>query len=78
MVFDKANGRVYVLGGEGYIGVFQEDDQDHYSELARIPSGVAAKTGILVPQLNRLFVAVSPGEAKSGAAVLQYAVTARP
>ncbi len=78
VVFDKANGRVYVLGGEGYIGVFQEDDQDHYSELARIPSGVAAKTGILVPQLNRLFVAVSPGEAKSGAAVLQYAVTARP
>jgi DNA-binding beta-propeller fold protein YncE len=76
-VFDKANGRVYVLGGEGYIGVFQEDDPDHYSELARIPSGVAAKTGILVPSLNRLFVAVSPGEAKSGAAVLQFAVTPR-
>ncbi|QUD89601.1 YncE family protein [Phenylobacterium montanum] len=78
VVFDKANGRVYVLGGEGYIGVFQEDDPDHYSELARIPSGVAAKTGILVPQLNRLFVAVSPGEAKTGAAVLQYAVAPRP
>jgi DNA-binding beta-propeller fold protein YncE len=74
VVFDKANGRVYVLGGEGYIGVFQENDPDHYSELARVPSGVAAKTGVLVPELNRLFVAVSPGEAKTGAAVLQYAV----
>jgi DNA-binding beta-propeller fold protein YncE len=74
VVFDKANARVYVLGGEGYIGVFREDDPDHYSELARVPSGVAAKTGVLVPQLNRLFVAVSPGEAKTGAAVLQFAV----
>ena len=78
VVFDKANARIYVLGGEGYIGVFQEDDPDHFTELARIPSGVAAKTGVLVAPLNRLFVAVSPGEAKSGAAVLQYAVTPRP
>ena len=74
VIFDKANKRIYVLGGQGYIGVFQEDDPDHYRELARIPSGPGAKTGILVPQLNRLFVAQSPGEAKTGAAVLQFAV----
>jgi DNA-binding beta-propeller fold protein YncE len=78
VVFDKANRRIYVLGGEGYVGVFQEDDPDHFTELARIPSGVAAKTGVLAAQLNRLFVAVSPGEAKSGAAVLQFAVAPRP
>ena len=74
VVFDKANGRVYVLGGEGYIGVYQEKDADHFAELAHVPSAKGAKTGILIPELNRLFVAVSAGEAKTGAAVLQFAV----
>ena len=73
-VFDKANKRIYVLGGQGYIGVFQEDDPDHYRELARIPSAPGAKTGVLVPSLNTLFVAQSPGEGKTGAAVLQFAI----
>ncbi|HLG86964.1 MAG TPA: hypothetical protein VKZ79_07170 [Alphaproteobacteria bacterium] len=76
-IFDKADRRVYVLGGEGYIGVYQEDDPDHYRELAHIPSAPGAKTGILVPALNRLYVAVSPGEGKTGAALLQFAVAPR-
>ena len=74
VVFDKLNRRVYVLGGEGYIGVFQEKDADHYEELARVPTAAGAKTGILVPELNRLFVAVSPGESKAVAEVLQFSV----
>jgi DNA-binding beta-propeller fold protein YncE len=73
-IFDKANRRIYVLGGEGYIGVYQQDDPDHYRELAPIQSAPGAKTGILVPALNRLYVAASPGEGKTGAAVLQFAV----
>ncbi len=76
VVFDKLNRRIYVLGGEGYIGVYQEKDPDHYEELARVPSAAGAKTGILVPELNRLYVAVSPGEGKTGAEVLQFSVAA--
>jgi DNA-binding beta-propeller fold protein YncE len=78
VVFDARNGRVYVAGGEGYVGVFQEDDPDHYSELARIPSATGAKTAILVPSLNELILAVSPGEAKTGAGILRFAVAPRP
>ena len=75
VVFDKANKRIYVLGGEGYIGVYQENDPDHYTQLPNVPSAVGAKTGILVPELNRLYVAVSPGEGKNtGAGVLQFSV----
>ncbi len=74
VVFDKANKRIYVLGGQGYIGVFQEDDPDHYRELPRVTSAPGAKTGILVPSLSTLYVAESPGEGKTGAAVLRYAV----
>ena len=74
VLFDKARKRIYVLGGEGYIGVFAEKDADHYEELPRITSAPGAKTGILVPELNKLFVAASPGETKAMAAVLVYNV----
>jgi DNA-binding beta-propeller fold protein YncE len=73
-IFDRANRRVYVLGGEGYIGVYKEIDPDHYAELAHIASAPGAKTGVLVPQLNRLFVNVSPGDQAVGGHVLQYEV----
>ena len=74
VIWDQANKRVYALGGEGYIGVFLQKDADHYEELTRVPSAAGAKTGILVPELNRLIVAASPGEAKTGGAILQFDV----
>jgi hypothetical protein len=74
VIWDAANRRIYALGGEGYIGVFQQKDADRYDELARVTSAVGAKTGILVPELKRLYVAVSPGEGKTGAAILRYDV----
>ena len=73
-IFDKVNHRVYVLGGEGYIGVYKEIDPDHYADLAHIASAPGAKTGVLVPQLNRLFVNVSPGDKAVGGHLLQYEV----
>jgi len=75
VIWDAANRRVYALGGEGYIGVFEQKNPDAYEELARVPTAVGAKTGILVPELKRLYVAVSPGEGKTGAAVLRFDVT---
>jgi DNA-binding beta-propeller fold protein YncE len=74
VIWDADNRRLYALGGEGYIGVFQQKDADHYEELARVTSAPGAKTGILVPELKRLYVAVSPGEGKTGAAILHYDV----
>ncbi len=65
-IFDVANRRVYAPGGEGYIGVYAEVDPGHFAELAKVPSSVGAKTAILVPELRRLYVAVSPGEGKTG------------
>jgi DNA-binding beta-propeller fold protein YncE len=74
VIWDAANRRIYALGGEGYIGVFQQKDADRYEELARVASARGAKTGILVKELKRLYVAVSPGEAKTGGAILRYDV----
>ncbi len=74
VIWDAGNRRVYALGGEGYIGVFQQDAADHYQELARVRTAPGAKTGILVPEMKRLFVAVSPGEGRTGAAILRFDV----
>jgi hypothetical protein len=76
VIWDESNRRIYALGGEGYIGVFAQRDPDHYEELPRITSAPGAKTGILVPELKRLYVAVSPGEATTGGAILRYDVIA--
>ncbi|MDB5093267.1 MAG: hypothetical protein JWO85_1368 [Candidatus Eremiobacteraeota bacterium] len=78
VVWDEANRRIYVTGGDGFIGVFAQSGADHYSHVANVPSAPGAKTAILVPALNRLYVAASPGEAKGGGAVLRYDVTPRP
>jgi len=72
IAFDKNAHRIYVPGGEGYISVFEQKDADHYEALAKVPTATGAKTALLVPELHRLFVAVSPGDTKALAKVLIF------
>lgn len=72
-IYDRANHRIY-LAGDDFLGVVRQDDADHYTALDPVPTAHGAKTAVLVPQLGRLFVAVSPGEGKSGAALLSFDV----
>jgi DNA-binding beta-propeller fold protein YncE len=73
LMFDPASKRIYATsGGTGAVDVYQETDPDHYKSLGNIPSGPGAKTGLLVPQLSRLFVAVPPkGTTPGGVYVYQ-------
>jgi hypothetical protein len=73
LIFDARNRRLY-LAGDDYVAVFRQKGADDYEEVARVPSAHGAKTAILVPEAERLFVAVSPGEGKTGGAVLRYDV----
>jgi sugar lactone lactonase YvrE len=77
VVWDPINRRVYVTGGEGYIGVIQQDDADHYSEAGHVPSAPGAKTAILTPDAKRLYVAASPGESGAMGKVIWYDVAPR-
>jgi DNA-binding beta-propeller fold protein YncE len=58
MWFDSASKRVYVTGSEA-TSVFVQNDADHYTHIGDVPTGFRAKTSILVPELNRLYIAVS-------------------
>src|SRR5437660_6872791 len=60
LVFDVASKRLYAAtgGGTGSIAVYRQKDADHYESLGSVPSGALGRTGRLVPQLKRYFVAV--------------------
>jgi YVTN family beta-propeller protein len=74
VVFDASHHRIYVASGEGSLYVYQQLDPDHYAEAVKVPSAPGAKTALLSPDAKQLFVAVSPGEGKTGARVLMYEV----
>lgn len=74
VTFDAANRRAYATGGDGWIGAYQEIDADHFAELPRVTSAEGAKTSVLVPELHRLYVGVSPGERHSGGEVRWFDV----
>jgi DNA-binding beta-propeller fold protein YncE len=54
--YDAARDRVYVIGGEGYVDVFDASSSARYSRLARIPTRSGARTGLWSNELDRLFV----------------------
>lgn len=61
MAYDGKNKRIY-LAGDNYVEVFQQKDADHYVSMARVPGSFRAKTAILVPELNRYYLAVPAHE----------------
>lgn len=65
MWFDASRKRIYVTGSETTT-VLEQKDADHYSHLADVPTAFRAKTSILVPELNRMYIAVS-GKGKADA-----------
>jgi len=56
--YDQALKRIYAIGGEGGISVFEQLDPDHYKESSRISTVKGARTGFFSPELDRLFLAV--------------------
>ncbi|HWP48672.1 MAG TPA: hypothetical protein VNM22_16065 [Candidatus Limnocylindrales bacterium] len=57
--YDPIHRRIYGIGGEGFIDVFEQKDADHYERVTKIPTASGARTGLFVPQFNRLYLAVS-------------------
>jgi hypothetical protein len=58
LFYDSARRRVYVIGGEGFIDVLQRDAGDGLRRRLRIETASGARTGLFVPEQNRLYVAV--------------------
>ena len=72
MSYDPRQRRIY-LAGDQFVDVFEQKDPDHYVLLAKIPGSFRAKTGILIPGLNRYYLAV-PHHGDKDAEVRVYEV----
>lgn len=74
LLFDRKSHRLYVPGGEGFVGIYDTSDPDHLKQIARVKTAPGAKTGLLLPDSGRLILAASPGETKNMAAVMTFEI----
>lgn len=72
MAYDGGGKRIYFAGTE-FLDVFHEQDADHYDRIGHIPTSFRAKTGVLVPELKRYYLAV-PHHEKQTAELRVYEV----
>jgi hypothetical protein len=57
LFYDAERDRLYVIGGEGFVDVFDTRATGRYERLAHLATAAGARTGLWVPELHRLFVA---------------------
>jgi DNA-binding beta-propeller fold protein YncE len=72
MAYDSGSKRIYFAGSE-FFDVFQEKDADHFDRVGHIATSFRAKTGVLVPELSRYYLAV-PHHLKQTAELRVYEV----
>ena len=73
LFYDAARKRLYVICGEGQVDVLRQETPDRYVRDASIKTAPRARTGLFVPEQNRLYVA-APTDGASPARVLVYQV----
>src|SRR6202521_4899310 len=72
LAYDSQSKRIYFAGTE-FLDVFHESDADHYDRIGHIATAFRAKTGVLVPELKRYYLAV-PHHEKQTAELRVYEV----
>ena len=72
--YDADTHRLYVPGGEGWMGIYDTNDPNHLKLVEKVTTAPGAKTALLIPAMHRLWLAASPGDTKNVAKVLTYEV----
>ena len=70
---DEALRMIYVIGGEGFVDVLYVREHDAMVSRAKVPTAPGARTGLYVPEWNKLLVA-APRQGTSEARLLVFAV----
>jgi DNA-binding beta-propeller fold protein YncE len=78
IAFDPATQRIYATcgaqpDGTGAVYVYHESDPNRYEQLGIVPTAPRGKTGLLIPELQRLFVAI-PHYGQTQAKILVFKV----
>ena len=70
---DEQRQQLYAVCGEGAVDIIRQRDPDHYELARRVQTSTGARTGLFVPRLSTLFVAV-PSRGGSSAEIRAYRV----
>jgi DNA-binding beta-propeller fold protein YncE len=73
LFFDKARGRIYIVGGEGFVDVVSAPTNGKLNSIGHIPTAAGARTGLFVPAWNKLFIA-APHRGTNQARLLVYSL----
>ncbi len=73
LFYDAAKKRVYVIGGQGFVDIFEQKDAGHYSRIGHLATAPGARTGLFVPAWDTLCIAV-PRRGEQRAQILVYEV----
>jgi DNA-binding beta-propeller fold protein YncE len=71
LFYNAAKSRVYVIGGGGFVDVFDQKDADHYTRIEHLATASGARTGFFAADWSKLFVAV-PHRGEQRAEVLIF------
>ena len=69
--FDERRRRIYVICGAGAVDVFDRNDGG-LGRVAQVETPTGARTGLFVPELDRLFVASRSPSPGAGAKILVF------
>jgi DNA-binding beta-propeller fold protein YncE len=69
--YDASKNRVYVIGGGGFVDVFDQKSADQYTRIEHLATAAGARTGFFAPDWEKLFVAV-PHRGEQRAEVLIF------
>lgn len=72
--YDRVRKRIYVIGGEGILAVYKQKTADEYVALSRVDTVEGGRTGLFVPEWNRLYVAARNRSVGFPAELLSFAV----
>ena len=73
LFYDAAMHRVYVLGGGGSVVTYSQSGANQYKEINRLETGWGGRTGLFIPELKELLVAI-PNQGKQGASLRVFQV----
>ena len=73
LFYDAPHRRLYIAGGAGLLSMVAQEDADHYTPVATMPTASGARTALWVSELRRLYLAV-PHRGTQGAEIRVYAV----
>jgi len=74
LFYDPSRDRLYVIGGEGYVDVLHVSDKTKLTSIAHVATARGARTGLFVPEWNKLLVA-APHRGANPARLLVYTLT---